>query len=206
MIAIPESISYYWADPINMAAIEVLSKSSTVPADLTLDEAERFEFAGLAADRVRVEFARFLRQLWAATWGAAVREALPMARLDTYGAHQAFMSIDPCADPSMWAAWESNSTPGLFALPDGRKLFTQLSLDDKEVEISLQFYVAYADGTYSTNESLGLGPNWEIDEAQRSTTRPELFQFERGRQVDEAPIAAVAREAIRAARDAASAG
>ncbi len=90
MITVPESVLFYRSDPANMAAVNVLAEVEDIPADLTLQEAERFALANLAAHRVRVEFWRFLRQLWTATWGKAVHAAFPSARLLTYGEHEAW--------------------------------------------------------------------------------------------------------------------
>jgi hypothetical protein len=198
VIPIPESVSYYWADPINMAAVDVLSKSVVVPADLGLDEAERFELAGLAADRVRVDFSCFLRRLWSATWGAAVREALPAARLATYGGHQSFTTaIDPLADPSMGQIWASGGIPGIFTLPDRRQLFTRLNLLDRNREIGLQFYLVEIDGSYSTSDSLDLGDVWSDDGDHCRITRPRLLPVEsESGQIDISGASAVARGAL----------
>jgi len=195
VIAIPESLAFYWADPINMAAVDVLSKSTLVPADLGLDEAERFEIATLAADRVRVDFSRFLRQLWAATWGVAVREFMPTARLLSYGRHQNFTTtIDPLADPSMGYAWESRGTPGVLVLPDQRELFTRIALIERDSEIGLQFYFADADERYSTTDGLELGSDWSDDGDNRRVTRQGLFRLtNRDQEVDAEPILAAAR-------------
>lgn len=199
MIAIPESLAYYWADPINMAAVDVLSKSPVVPADLGLDEAERFELAGLAADRVRVDFSCFVRRLWSATWGTAVREMLPTARLTTYGGHQTFMAIDPLADPSMGHAWTSRGAPGVFTLPDRKQFFTRLAFLERDREIGLQFYFVNTDETYSTSDKLELGDEWSDDGEHCRITVSGLFCLAHGdRKIDVDPLAAVARRAAMA--------
>lgn len=55
MITIPESVAFYWADPTNRAAVNVLADGTDIPPDLTLEEAERFVVASLASQRVRVD-------------------------------------------------------------------------------------------------------------------------------------------------------
>jgi len=196
VIPVPESVSYYWADPINMAAVDVLSKSLVVPADLGLDEAERFELAGLAADRVRVDFSRFLRRLWSATWGVAVQEALPAARLITYGGHQSFMAIDPLADPSMGHTWTSRGAPGVFMLSDRAQVFTRLAFLERNREVGFQFYFVDVDENYSISDNLELGGEWSDDGAHCRVTKPGLFVLShRDQEIDIEPLVAVARRA-----------
>ena len=101
MIVVPDSVAFDWRDPVNEAAIDVFGAGTDVPADLSLDEAERFELAALAARRVRVEFWRMLRQLRAVVWDDTVRVAFPDARLLGYGEHAAAASAwERSADPS----------------------------------------------------------------------------------------------------------
>lgn len=122
MIQVPDSVAFYWGDPINRAALNVLSGSSVVPGDLSLAEAERFELASLAARRVRVEHWTMLRALWAATWTEAVRSHLPRAKLLSYGDHRAFASeTDPLAEPSVDYAWEQQAASSVYDLGEGRR-------------------------------------------------------------------------------------
>lgn len=81
MIAVAPSILFYWGEPTNRAAVNLLAGKTEVPPDLTLDEVERFETATLAARRIKVDLWRLLRSLWTATWDVSVREAFPTARL-----------------------------------------------------------------------------------------------------------------------------
>lgn len=195
MITIPESVAYYWRDPINMAAVNVLAGSTDVPADLGLDEAERFELATLAAHRIRVDFWRLLRHLWSATWGEAVRTAMPSARLLTYGQHQVFTSIDPYADPSVDYAWETRTTSGVFVLPDQRKLFTRVMLTEQDREVALQFYLD--DEDWTTSDDLSLGSDWTDDGDHRRTTGSGLLPLAHpDGEVDSEPAAKFAQDAI----------
>ena len=63
MITIPESVAFYWADPTNRAAVNVLAGSTEVPPDLGWEEVEQFELACLSAQRVRVDLWRLLRSI-----------------------------------------------------------------------------------------------------------------------------------------------
>ena len=197
MITIPESVAYYWRDPINMAAVNVLAVAVEVPGDLALSEAERFELATLAARRVRVEFWRLLRQLWSATWFEAVRAAFPSARLLTYGEHQGFTTFDPDSDPSVDYAWREQATAGVFDLRNGKRLFTSLVLKNGDCEIGLEFYTIDKDNIVVTSDDLNLGTDWEDDGQQRRVTSPGLLPLmHRDGEVDPEPIAKLASGAI----------
>lgn len=194
MITIPESVAYYWRDPINMAAVNVLAVAVEVPGDLALSEAERFELATLAARRVRVEFWRLLRQLWSATWLEAVRAVFPSAQLLTYGEHQAFTTD---SNPSMDYAWRERMTAGVFDLRNGKRLFTSLVLENGDCEIGLEFYMVDKDGMFVTSDNLNLGADWEDDGQQRRiTSLGRLPLLHREGEVDPEPIAKLASGAI----------
>lgn len=107
MIAIPESVRFYWHDAVNRAALNVLAGGGEVPPELSWSEAERFELAQLAARRVRVEYRGLLRALWSASWEAAVRSHLPAAKLLTFGGHGEFVrDVDGHDTVSVAGVWE----------------------------------------------------------------------------------------------------
>lgn len=144
MITIPEGVSFYSGDPTHRAAVNLLVERADVPADLDLGAVEQFETAALAAQRVRLDFWRLLRQLWSAVWPEAVVSAFPLASLQTYGEHQAF-TIDELV-PSVARAWEGNVTFGIFTLPHGR-LVTRLRFRDAAWrQPELGFYLIDAAG------------------------------------------------------------
>ena len=175
MITLPESVAFYWREPINMAAINVIAPGMDVPSDLTLEEAERYELASLAARRVRVDFWRLLRTLWSATWGEAVRGGLPAARLLTYGEHRAFADeIEIWANPSIEHAWGRRATCGVYDVRGHGRLFTSLGLTERDREIELKFYLYDADGSCGITDDLDLGPDWSDDGESRRVTSPGL--------------------------------
>jgi len=196
VITVPESLSFYWSDPANMAAVNVLADVEAVPADLTLHEAERFTLATLAASRVRVEFWRFLRQLWSATWGEAVGTAFPLARLLTYGEHEDFGDEDDYATPSVDFAWEDRATTGVFDLRGGRSLFTYIGFANGDREIEMKFYVFDPDEGNATSDGLDLGANWTDDGESQRITRPGLVTFaSRDHEIDTKRLASLASDA-----------
>ena len=199
MITVPESVLFYRSDPANMAAVNVLAEVEDIPADLTLQEAERFALANLAAYRVRVEFWRLLRQLWTATWGEAVRAAFPTARLLTYGEHEAWGDDESPATPSLDYAWEDRATTGVFELPGGESLFTYLGFAHGDREIQLKFYVFDRDESNTTSDGLDLGSDWTDDGDSQRITQPGLVTFASGdRKIDPERLTALALAAITA--------
>ncbi len=197
MITVPESVSFYWSDPANMAAVNVLAEVEEIPADLTLQESERFALATLAAHRVRVELWLLLRQLWSVTWGDAVRAAFPSARLLTYGEHVDFDEDGPV--PSIDCAWEERATIGVFDLPGGTSLFTYLGFARGDREIELRFYVFDTDESNTTSDDLDLGADWGDDGESQRVTRPGLFLFAgRDKEIDTQHIALTASHAVAA--------
>lgn len=168
MIPVPESVTYYWAEPTNQAAVNLLVDRTEIPPDLELEEVEQFEVASLAAQRVRLDFWRLLRQLWSATWGEAVRTALPEARLLNFEAHRDFQT--DAITPSIEEAWAERATFGLFEVSGQGKLVTRLMFADKRCrELVLSFYFINTDGEWTISDALELGPDWSNDEGWRST-------------------------------------
>lgn len=202
MITLPESVAFYWGDPINAAAIDVLSGGDDkVPLDLGLAEAERFELASLAARRVRVEHWRLLRALWAATWGEAVRAGMPRARLLTYGEHAAFVGEinEPYADPSVASAWTTGATAGVFEVPGHGHLFTGLGFAGAEREVELKVYLWGAEGSAAATDTLDLGADWSHDGQDRRVLRTGVIAFMGGEHAtNPEPLAALARSAVTA--------
>ena len=201
MIAVPESVAFYWGDPVNRAAVNVLVGGVDVPADLSLLEAERFELAQLAARRVQVEHWSLLRALWLATWGEAVRAHLPAARLLGYGDQQGFAASvpEPYADPSVRFAWNDPGSSGVFSLPGNRHLFTALWILETEQELQLQFYLLEADGMCTVSSSLDLGSQWGDDGSDRRETAPGLLPFLVDQQgIDVTAAAALVGDAVAA--------
>lgn len=199
MIPIPESVAFYWGDPVNRAALHVLAAGTEVPADLSLPEVERFELAALAAQRVRVEYWTLLRALWSASWGEAVRENLPTARLLGYGAHRAFAAsaVEPLADPSVAYAWESGGQCGVFEVPGRGQLFTGLWLVENATQLQLRFYHLDPDGSCAVSDGLDLGADWNDDGESRRETRAGLLPVVRSEAgIDAAPCTAAARAAV----------
>lgn len=198
MISVPDSVAFYWGDPVNRAAVDVLSGGTEVPADLSLPEAERFELAALAARRVRVEYWTLLRALWAATWGEAVRAHLPGAKLLGYGEHAAFAdATETYADPSIDYAWENTGVSGVFAVPKGGRLFTALWLVEGEAEVQLQLYLIDAEGSCAVSDGLDLGPDWGDDGGSRRETVAGRLPFAKAEDgIAPEPFAAFARAAI----------
>lgn len=182
MIRIPESVAFYWDDPVNRAALNILQDLTEVPADLSLDEAERFELAALAARRVRVDYWLMMRELWAAVWGEAVRAQLPSARLLGYGGHGNFAATagEVYADPSVAHAWAEAGHCGVFELPGNNHLFTAVWLTEDEREIQLQFYVVDADQSCAISDGLELGADWADDGESRRETRGGCFPLAKG--------------------------
>ena len=200
MISVPDSVAYYWRDPVNEAAINVLGGSSDVPADLSLDEAERFELAALAARRVKVEFWRMLRQLRVAIWDGAVRLSFPDARLLGYGEHQAVANAwEQYADPSSARAWEARATAAVYQLRGGAHLFTRVQLSERDSQLGLQLYHWGVDETTAVTDDLDLGTEWSDDGEGRRTTISRLFTTPRGsEQFDVDPLQVRARAALNA--------
>lgn len=199
MIAVPESVAFYWGDPVNRAALNVMGGSTEVPGDLSLPEAERFELAHLAARRVRFEYWTLMRRLWAATWGEAVRTHLPAARLLNYGDHRAFMASasEPYADPSVTYAWENAGHCGVFAVPGRGHLFTALWFVEETTEIQAQFYLLDADQSCALSDGLDLGPDWGDDGNSRRETRAGRLPFVRTETgIDSAPATTITGETV----------
>lgn len=199
MIAIPESVAFRWGDPINRAALNVMGGSTEVPSDLSLPEAERFELAGLAARRVRVEHWMLMRALWAATWSEAVRTHLPSARLLSYGDHRAFMTSadESFADPSVAFSWENDGHCGVFAVPGRGHLFTALWLVEAAAELQAQFYLLDSDQGCHLSDGADLGSDWGDDGASRRETRAGLLPFVRTETgIDPAAATTVAGDAM----------
>lgn len=200
MIAVPESVAYYWRDPVNEAALNVLGDAAEVPGDLSLDEAEQFALAALAARRVRVEFWRLLHGLRTAVWDEAVRAALPGARLLTYGEHQAAATgWEHLADPSVDHAWAERAMSGVYRLRDGSHLFTAVRLSERDRELGLQLFHWGVEGTTAVTDDLDLGATWADDGGGRRTTVAGAFPAPRGSdQIDPDPARALAQAALTA--------
>ena len=158
MITIPESVAFYWADPTNKTAVNVLADRTDIPPDLTLEEAERFEVALLAAQRVRVDLWRLLRSVWSATWGATTLTEFPTARLLTYGGHSDYLGID--YTPSVKRAWEEGLRYGIFDLPGRGGLVTFIQLTSSHQELEVGFCFANQKGNWTVADQLALGPAW----------------------------------------------
>lgn len=204
MIAVPDSVAYYWRDPVNEAALNVLGDAGEVPGNLTLDEAEQFALAALAARRVRVEFWRLLNGLRKAVWDEAVRAAFPGARLLSYGEHQAITNkVEQFADPSIDHAWAERAMAGVYRLRDGAHLFTGLRLSERDRVLSLELYHWSTDETTALTDELDLGPDWADDGEGRRTTIAGLFATPRGSEgIDPGPSEAIAQAAVTAVANA----
>ena len=161
MISIPESVAFYWADPTNKAAVNVLSNGTDVPPDLTLEEAERFEVASLAAQRIRVDLWRLLRSTWSATWESAARSEFPTARLLTYGEHSNSAGDD--YTPSVKRAWDDRMRHGIFHLPGLGRLVTFIQLVGNDQSLEVGFGFADQNGTWTVGDVVELGPEWTTD-------------------------------------------
>ena len=200
MIAIPESVAFYWNDPVNRAAVNVLAGGLEVPGDLTLAEAERFERANLAARRVRVEHWVLLRALWSASWERAVQTHFPNARLLTYGEQVGFTTeIEPLADPSVDNAWQHKAVAGVFDLGRHGRLFTRVGLTRGEREAALQVYLIAADRSCAITDDLDLGPDWTDDGDNRRTTTAGLLPIAKGDgRIDPEPFASLSLAAATA--------
>lgn len=199
LILVPASVAFYWSDPVNGAAINVLAGSSEVPGDLSLAEAGRFELASLAARRVRVEYWGMLRALWSATWEPAVRRHLPAARLLAYGGHRSFTNTDPLADPSVDHAWIERSVAGIFDFGEHGRLFTSVGLVEHEREGELRFYLIDAGESCAITDDLELGPDWGDDGDSRRRTRAGAVPINKGDgRIDPEPFANFAVGAVQA--------
>jgi hypothetical protein len=197
VITIPESIAFYWGDAANRAAVDVLVGGSEVPLDLTLEEAERFQMACLAAQRVQVDFWRLLRSVWSGTWGEAVRSELPSARLLTYGGHA--NGADHDYTPSVDVAWDDCITYGVFDLPRKGKLVTHAFIQENDRELCLGFYFLDGEGDWSLSTGLDLGPDWTIDEDDWRITRPGLVHLTgNAGEMDLGQLRELSRSAVRA--------
>lgn len=204
MIAIPDSVAYYWHDPVNEAALNVLGDAGEVPGDLSLDEAEQFTLAALAARRVRVEFWQLLNGLRGAVWDEAVRTAFPGARLLSYGEHQAVArKIEQLADPSTDHAWAERAVAGVYRLRDGAHLFTGLRLSERDRVLSLELYHWSTEETTALTDELDLGADWSDDGEGRRMTIAGLFPTPRGSEgVDPGPLQTVVQAAVMAVANA----
>lgn len=182
MIRIPDSVAFYWNDPVNRAALNVLQNLTEVPADLSLVEAERFELAALAGRRVRVDYWLMMREFWTAVWGEPVRAQLPSARLLSYGGHRDFAATagEVYADPSIAHAWAEAGHCGVFELPGNNHLFTAVWLTEDEREIQLQLYVVDADQSCAISDGLELGADWIEDGESRRETRIGCLPLAKG--------------------------
>ena len=195
MITVPDGVTFYFADPTHRAAIDLLVQRGDVPADLGLDEVEQFETAALAAQRVRLDFWRLLRQLWSATWPEAVRSAFPHASMQTYGQHQTF-EINEVV-PSVAKAWDDGSTFGIFTLPQGR-LVTRFGFQDAAWrQPQLGFYLLDSAGDWATSAQLDLA-GWSVDDGWQVTVDASVGFAADGSTVDPTPLKALSQAAMAA--------
>ena len=170
-----------------------------MPADLGLDEVEQFETAALAAQRVRLDFWRLLRQLWSATWPAAVRSAFPYASMQTYGQHQAFEIEDVV--PSVDKAGNDGSTYGIFTLPKGR-LITRFGFQDAAWrQPRLGFYLLDSAGNWATSAQLDLA-GWSVDDGWQVTVDASVSFAADGSTMDPTPLMALSHAAMTALAEA----
>ena len=197
MIAVPDSVAFYWRDPVSEAALNVLGDAGDVPGDLSIAEAEQFTLAVLAAQRVRVEFWQLLHELRAAVWDQAVQAAFSGARLLSYGEHQAVADeVEPLADPSVDHAWAERAVAGIYQLRDGAHLFTGLRFSERDRVLSLELYHWSVDETTALTDELDLGADWSSDGEERRTTTAGLFATPRGSErIDPGAARAVAQAA-----------
>lgn len=200
MIAIPESVRFYWHDAVNRAALNVLAGSGEVPPELSWSESERFELAYLAARRVRIEYRGLLRALWSASWETAIRTHLPPAKLLTFGGHRDFaLEVDPYATVTVEDVWEERAVSGVFTLSDGSRLFTRLALKENETAVELSFYHYDAAGSTAVSDGLDLGPDWTDDGEDRRTTVAGALPIDvSGSSIDPAPMAELSQRAVKA--------
>ena len=197
MIAIPESLTFYWGDPTNRAAINLLAGRTEMPLDLSLDEVEHFELASLAAQRVRVDFWRLLRSIWSATWDGPVRAAFPSARLLSYGEHRSYPYDE--ADPSVNSTWDTRQLHGIFALPGHGHLGTCVWFPDKrnECELETGFYLADANGDCTISNDLEIGPEWTDYGNGWRVTGPRVLRLaESSAEIDPKPLAVLSQGAL----------
>jgi hypothetical protein len=199
VITIPESLTFYWGDPTNRAAVNLLAGKTEVPLDLSLDEVEHFELASLAAQRVRVDFWRLLRSIWSATWDAPIRAALPSARLLTYGEHRSYPYDE--ANPSVNNTWDTRQLHCIYAISGHGHLGTCVWFPDKrnEREVEIGFYVADANGDCSISNDLEIGPEWTDDGNGWRVTGPRTVQLsENSAEIDPKPLLALSQPAMAA--------
>lgn len=195
MIAIPESVRFYWHDAVNRAALNVLAGGGEVPPELSWSDAERFELAQLAARRVRVEYRSLLRALWSASWEAAMRSHLPAAKLLTFGGHRDFaQEVDTLTTVTVEDVWEEGAVSGVFTLSDRSRLFIRLALTENESAVELSFYLYDAAGGTAVSDGLDLGPTWTDDGEDRRTTVAGALPIDvSGSSIDPAPMAELAQ-------------
>lgn len=200
MIAIPDSVRFYWHDAVNRAALNVLAGDGEVPLELSWYEAERFELAQLAARRVRVEYRGLLRALWSASWEAAVRAQLPKAKLLSFGGHRGFArDIDLHDTVTVKGVWEKRAVSGVFALSSSSQLFTRLALKENETSVELAFYHWDAVGRTALSDGLDLGLNWTNDGEERRITMAGALQIDfSSASIDPEPLTDLTQEAATA--------
>lgn len=195
MISVPESLAFYWVDATNRAAVNVPANPTDIPPDLTLDEAERFEVALLAAERVRVDLWRLLGSLWSATWEAAARAEFPAARLLTYGGHSDPVNGD--FTPSVKRAWDEGLRYGVLELPGRGRLVTFIELTKDHQDAVVGFSFVDQKGHWTIGDEVELGPEWANDDnGWRVAGSGHVRVAGGGTEIDPSSLAALCRSAL----------
>ena len=206
MISIPESVGFYWADPTNKAAVNVLADHlpadrTGIPPDLTLEEAERFEVASLAAQRIRVDLWRLLGSIWSATWATSVLSEFPAARLLTYRGHSEYLGGNWI--PSVKRAWDDGTRYGIFDLPGRGHLVTFVRLTGNDQSLELGFSLADPNEDWSVSDEVDLGTAWTTDdEGWRVAGSGHIRMAGGGVEIDPSSLAALCQSALAALKSA----
>jgi hypothetical protein len=191
MIDLPEGAAFYLADAADRAAVRVMSKVEDFPADLDFEELESFGVAQLTAFRVKVDLWRMLRNVWRATWGAAVETHLPDAKALSLGEHENLLGDGDDYSPTFEMAWDEKWSGWGFSLGGG-VLLTGVRLSEGG-RLDLIVYSTTAKG--DVDEKLdALLDAWKRDDEEFLVFSGVKVAVDGGTSFDEAPLKVAAEE------------
>ena len=148
-LKIPESLQFYFENEQQTSAIEQIIGSDKLPIGLTFEEVEQYHIAKISALTTQLDYWRFMKELWEATWGKALinsgyKEVDPDFYQDEY-------SMDYVWNNNFYKAYEYKGNTLTFS-----------SYDSSENNgICLAFYVEAPDGGYEISNNLELSEGWD---------------------------------------------
>lgn len=183
ILKIPESLQFYFENEQHVSAINQIIESDSLPIGLTWEEVEQYNVAKVSALSTQLDYWRFMKELWSATWGKALassayKEVDPVFYDDEY-------SMEFVWDDSFYKAYEYKGSTIYF-----------YCWSPENADVQLGFSIESTDCQNGVSNNLELSDGWAeaVDDERR--TQSGLVKVEGKSEIDIETLINLAEEVI----------